>query len=1158
MKKFFTFLLYLFVVILIAAVVIGIEILLNRPLQEAFIIIGVILAAWLLIVLIRKLIIRYRAKAQVERVIKRENEIVDPHLGKSPKELAKDLRRKWNSAIKALRSSHLRMKGDPLYVLPWYMVFGKPASGKSTALKNAKLLSPAMELSEHEDGSTLNLDWWLYDQAIVIDTAGRYAIPDNDKRDKKEWGVLLKMLSRHKQKEPLNGLVLVVSAERLLNDTKEQLMEEGQKIRSGLNELMEKLEINMPVYLMITKCDLVEQFSNWCKYLPDESLSQVMGFMCTEEVTDIDATLDKAFDKVLDRLKELRLMMMERSDNPDDSLIELPIHLEKLRNGLHAFATTALKSNLYQETPNFRGLYFSSSQQLDASTGALNNHGIFLHHLFTRVMPPDRSILSTLPNAERIRRAIRNYGLSASGAFVAIVLLLITSAFVADVKPLKTVLTTNEEIQLNQKSPRDEIIALYRLSVLIDNVEKVENQWSVPWYAFFGPSPHRKQMTEMFVNTFHSQVLVPMDKSMNLLAGNVSDENTANLVSGLVRRINLINARLSKSDEEDAFANAKNLPDGYLSSINPDIGNDASQLFAILYRKYVKYETVTSDLNDEKLALQSSLAKSLSSNHGGYEWLIKWANNQDFPDINLTDFWSGSVTLDNPVKVPAAYTVQGKEFLDGFIKELELASSDSTSISAIKKDFMAYYSRNYLKAWKNFADNFDSGMKMLRGQKEWSTALESMAGRDNPYFALMDEIKNQTADVTSEGVFPSDENIAYFTEIQDYIGEDTSGGKGLSSKQKKKFAKLGLRLLKKFGKVGKSLAKAGKTGMKLTKGSKKKEGGEEVNEDDVLKSASQDYKDYKKALKDLSFNSDSTKLSYNSTVSAFTNPDDLSAGDGSGAAAWTAIYKLQKDVGKPDPSSKLFWDLYTGPARLAYSYMSKEAGCYLQDSWNNDVLAQIAGVSQDKLGETLIGDKGVVWKYVDNTAAPFLKKRYLKGYIPAIVNGKSLPWSEDFMSFINHADEGRNIVGNDFTVKISALPTGINQGAEISPYATYLDLHCADGVQSLTNYNYSASTDFKWSLEKCGDTSLRIQVGEITLRKDYPGRKGFSKFLADFRDGRKIFTPDDFPGKASQLRNENVTGIDVNYQISGQEPVVKVLTAVPLTPPDEAIACWSK
>ena len=86
---------------------------------------------------------------------------------------------------------------------------------------------------------------------------------------------------------------------------------------------------------------------------------------------------------------------------------------------------------------------------------------------------------------------------------------------------------------------------------------------------------------------------------------------------------------------------------------------------------------------------------------------------------------------------------------------------------------------------------------------------------------------------------------------------------------------------------------------------------------------------------------------------------------------------------------------------------------------------------------------------------------------------------------------------------------------------------------------------------------MRIEVGEYSLKKDYKGRKGFAKFLADFRDGRRVFDVDEFPENESKLRNASVKSIDVQYEIKGQGPVIQMLKSVPLTPPRQAIACWS-
>lgn len=1150
MKKFFTFLLYLLVILLICGIVIGIYMLIGRPLEEAGVVIGVIFGVWLLIILIRKLIVRYRAKAQVERVIK-ISDVVDAELGKSPKELLKDLQVGWKKAIKTLRGSHLKLKGDPLYVLPWYMVFGKPRSGKSTALKNASLLMPSLELSSHTDGSTLNLEWWLYDQAIVIDTAGRYAVPDDDKRDRKEWGSLLNMLTRHKQKEPINGLVIVVAADRLLNNTHEELLEEGRQVRSGINELMEKLEVKMPVYLMVTKCDLIDQFTNWCKYLPEESRKQVMGYLYEDEVLDVDSSLDKAFDVVLDRLKELRLLMMERTDSPDDSLIELPFNMEKLRDGLHSFSSTALKANLYQESPKLRGLYFSSSQHDVSEEGSseIKNEGLFLHHLFTRIMPPDRGILSTLPSAERLRRAARNYGLSGAGLTIAAAVLMMSFAFVKDQRALEFLLSKSTEIQMTQSDVNEQINSLYRLSELIKDVNKVENEWTLPWYGISSHSPQYLAMVDKFTQTFRNELLDQVDHNLNLRVSTVSESETAYLVSGLVRRINILNEKLIPKDEKDEEPTIlPDIPDEYLSVVSDNVDADSSQLFVGLYKKYITLISTNVVLEEEQLRLKTVLEGSLYSGRTGFNWLILWANSQGLPTVKLDMFWNGSRLLEKQPEVPAAYTLEGRAFLSRFLEELKLAVEGSASLSVITSDFMSFYDRKYLKAWKEFAEKFDMGKEKLRGRKEWLTALEAMTGRDNPYFSFMRMAKLETAPITMDGIFNSKESIDYFAQIQDFVGEET-GGKGNA-----KLAKMGLKVLGKFGKVGKLAAKAGKKGLKAKK---KMGGGKAVDLDAVLEDASKSYVDYKKALLDISFNADSTKFSYNAISSAYKSPENLSVGDGSGATAWAAIRKLQMTIGKPRDSSRTFWNLYTGPIRLAYDYMQKEAACHLQTSWQDNVLAEVVGVNEDKLAPALIGETGLVWAYVQNYADPFLKKKFRKGYIPNKLNSTSLGWEEEFIKYINNSDEGRSVVGSDFIVKVEALPTGINQGATISPYATYLDLHCADGVQTLANYNYSAAKNFNWSLKNCGDATLRIEVGEYTLRIQYKGRKGFSKFLADFRDGRRIFAADEFPEYASQLRNESVRSIDVNYKFFGQEPVIQALSTVSLYPPRDAIACWA-
>src|SRR5262245_15961180 len=94
----------------------------------------------------------------------------------------------FNKAVRALKSSRLARSGkDAMAALPWYMIIGPPGAGKSTALKNSGLQFPYLSSrggGVRGVGGTRNCDWWLTNEAIILDTAGRYATEDDDQD---EW-----------------------------------------------------------------------------------------------------------------------------------------------------------------------------------------------------------------------------------------------------------------------------------------------------------------------------------------------------------------------------------------------------------------------------------------------------------------------------------------------------------------------------------------------------------------------------------------------------------------------------------------------------------------------------------------------------------------------------------------------------------------------------------------------------------------------------------------------------------------------------------------------------------------------------------------------------------------------------------------------------------
>ncbi|HET7921781.1 MAG TPA: type VI secretion protein IcmF/TssM N-terminal domain-containing protein [Gammaproteobacteria bacterium] len=1159
LKKILKFFLWLLLIVLICAGVIGYYIWQDKPLEDALLVLAGLAVLVILFLIVRRLIVRWRAKRQVKKLINEEQTETE-RLSWSPRVLRRDLRRRWRQGIRALKRSRLRLLGDPLYVLPWFVIMGRSRSGKSTAVKNAYLLSPVLDLPERTPGSTRNLDWWMYEEAIVIDTAGRYAVPDDAKRDRSEWESLLALLSRRKQREPLNGVVIVVGADRLLEAGADALLEEGRQVRASVGNLMNVLAAQVPVYLLVTKCDLVEGFTAFCEALPEENWQQVMGALNDQAGAPVNTALDGCFERLSERLRDLRLLLVDRSESPSVEMMFFPDALSKLRDGLHHFLDGALKGSPYLETPHFRGLFISSSQQALPGDKArkLKDRGLFLHDLFTKVLPADRGLLVTLPAAERLRRAVQRYWIGIAGGVLAVAGLLLTFWFVRDLHELYQIRTAAQPIHFVRGDVNGQVEALSQLDALSNEVDAAQQSWIVPWYGGF-VSPQQHRMTVTYQREFSQDILDPLDRRLKqrlalVVAG---DPAIPVLAEGLARRSLILQARMAGADAA-ALQQLAPVTGAYWRELQPMLGADTAASLPLLYDEYVAREDNPVALAREQDFVRNQLVELLRKTSGDYAWLLALANNAPgLESVEINRFWNGTRPVPDAAEVKPAFTAAGYALIGNVINELQQATAQegSAPIQAFVDSFYEYYDAAYLAAWGNFAQRFDEGEQTLAGRTQWLGVVSGLA-QDNPYFKLLAQMKEELAPLEGSDV-ELKTLVDYFADVQAFQpAEGAEGGGGISGKQA---SKIGTTLLKLFGKKGKQLAKAIKKGQKLAKGGKKKQTHGKSKEDmeSAIGNAAKAYQDYLKAIGLLAFNSENRSESYANISALFGAPDKVASSGTSGGNAWTAVQALEMITGKPSPQTQAFWTLYTGPLRLSYDFMQRETACYLNDQWSSGVLAQTEGVDNQKLPNLLYGQNGLLWKFTGKTAAAFVANKYQAGYTAVRANDSVIPFTPGFMRYLNEALAGSKLVGDTFQVQMNALPTNVNGGAKITPSAVTLTLQCAAGVQELDNYNYQASQTFTWSVGSCGNAVLRIFIGPLVLTRVYTGMKAFPQLLEDFRDGEHIFRPADFPDDAAQLRHDGVAAIRVRYAIKGQRPVIATLKAVPLVPPVTVANCWA-
>ncbi len=169
------------------------------------------------------------------------------------------LRERLKHAIAMLRTDRSAGGGGKaaLSDLPWYLVVGMSAAGKTSLLTHSGLSASIATANDSESG-TQHCDWYFSPDAVMIDTAGRYL---RDDQSASEFSAFLRMLRKQRGKAAINGLVLVVSLPELLAANSDERNALAAQLVARVEEYAECLDANPPVYLMLSKTDQLPGFS---------------------------------------------------------------------------------------------------------------------------------------------------------------------------------------------------------------------------------------------------------------------------------------------------------------------------------------------------------------------------------------------------------------------------------------------------------------------------------------------------------------------------------------------------------------------------------------------------------------------------------------------------------------------------------------------------------------------------------------------------------------------------------------------------------------------------------------------------------------------------------------------------------------------------------
>lgn len=1044
-----------------------------------------------------------------------------------------DLEQIWKAAVGKLKGSHLKQEGDPLHVLPWYLVLGESGSGKSSAIRSARLFSPFVEEPEAEE--TRNCAWHFYDQGILMDTAGRYAVPVDLNRDREEWCSFLSQLRKYRKTEPINALILTVAADKLARGDVQELEDQGRQLRCRIDELMSFLGINFPVYLLITKSDLIPGMTEFCARLPGESLDQPMGLLNQELDSDVPRFLERFTGMIGERLGNLRLLLLHGAEPGEAGarLLLFPDQLRALRPGLELFMTGAFAANHYQETPLLRGVYLCSSSQPvprpgrpSALDGRGTLHGFFLHDFFEKVLPCDRALWAPSARAVRWQRLSHKLALVCWLVIAASLCGLLSCSFIKNMRVIREasalVLSTPEL----RGDPASDLASMERLRRTVSDLEQKNRNWWVPRFGLNRSREVEQALKARYCRVFRDRFLAFFDRGMAASLAEFSRSTPAPLFGSYVlhlsRRCNLLKGRLAWEDQ--ALLAARPVPDYLALPHRQEAGIGAG--FGNLYLSYISWRADDSGMNQELQWLQLLLKQAFLVKGTDFGWLLGYVDReQPRAGIAMREFWSGSRPLAAEPFIAPAFTRSGKERVSVLFDEICNAYPEPVVLERERGGVQNRYRDACFEAWQSFAAQLSMGEQRLLAPKEWRAAAATMAGEQGPYFGFMRRALAELEPFSRTDFLPP--WLAQLNRFQALRSAGPAGVASASGQAKRMADNLG-RLVGKQGN-----APGNEPGANLAK-------------------------EYLNAVAQIAPVAKSRVLAHRMALQAFGDSGEV--GKSPLFQAADAAQKLSQLLGRGQ-TDDTFSRLIFGPITFYGTYVRMETACALQAQWEEKVLKEVQGASDPQTLQYLLGKDGPVWKYVGDYAGPFIGWSPGRGYYAKSALGGSIPFRREFYSFLAKGAKAKVAAATPpktaYQVTIKGLPTDANGEARIKPQGTRLELHCATGPQVISNMNYPISKPFVWTPDACSDVVFQIDIGETVLIKRYPGPQGFADFLRDFPGGRHTFYPGNFPREKQALERMGISFIRVNYQMFGAGDIATSKPeSLPGRVPARIAECW--
>lgn len=317
-----------------------------------------------------------------------------------------------------------------LYALPWYLVLGCENAGKTSLINRSGqkfIFSSVLRASGQKTENPYSFDWWISDDAVLIDPDGELLTQrieegnNHGHMTKRLWMHFIEWLDKTRSRRPLNGVVLALDMANMISSATSDRKAYAHLMRARLRELMETLSTRLPVYITLTKLDLLLGFEPFFRHYSQVERDEIMGFTFSlNSVNDLDSWIKEFnFDytcfitRVNAHLPRALLQCRDKEDRA--AIYSFVRQIAGAHQVLQEFFADALASDQFSTSALVRGVYFTSVYQqgvpinayvdsasrryglresINSAQKSDNSTPYFIHTLFQKVIYPEAGLAS--------------------------------------------------------------------------------------------------------------------------------------------------------------------------------------------------------------------------------------------------------------------------------------------------------------------------------------------------------------------------------------------------------------------------------------------------------------------------------------------------------------------------------------------------------------------------------------------------------------------------------------------------------------------------------------------------------------------------------------------------------------------------------------------